>query len=111
MHNFVIEQGATFRKRLYLKTDGVVVPLTDCTARMQIRPNINSSDVLLALTDGDGTTVDEAGGFIDLYISDDDTAALTFRRGVYDLEIENSSTGDVMRLLQGGVAVSPNVTR
>jgi hypothetical protein len=112
LYNIVIEQGGTFRRTIFLKTNGVAMSLANYTARMQIRPSVTSSVLLHELTEANnGITIDDALGRIDLFISDDDTAAMIFRRGVYDLEIESESTGDVLRVLQGGVQVSPNVTR
>lgn len=108
-----IYQGATFRKRLAWKAGKPAVPvdLTGCTARMQVRSEIESPVVLLALTTEDGgIALGGAAGTVDLYVSDEDTAAITWTAGVYDLEIVHPS-GEVTRLIQGSVSVSPEVTR
>lgn len=108
-----IYQGATFRKRLTWKagTPAVAVDLTGCTARMQVREEIDSEDALVSLTTANGgIALGGAAGTIDLYISDEDTADMTWEGGVWDLEIEHPS-GEVTRLAEGSISVSPEVTR
>ncbi len=108
-----IYQGATFRKRLTWKagTPAVAVDLTGCTARMQVRAEVESETVLLSLTtENDGITLGGSAGTIDLYVADEDTAAIDWDSGVFDLEIEHPS-GEVTRLAEGSVSVSPEVTR
>lgn len=107
-----IYQGATFRKRL-IWTDAANVPidLTGCTARMQVRSEVESPTVLLSLTTlNGGITITPLTGTIDLFIRDVDTAAIKWESGVWDLEIVHPNT-DVTRLMQGSVSVSPEVTR
>lgn len=101
-----IEQGATWKPVLTLRdTD-----LTGYTARMQIRPDIDSDTVLLELTTSNGITIDGPAGQITLHLTDVETTALDWREGVYDLELIAPS-GDVQRLLKGPVEVDPEVTR
>lgn len=110
---FTIYQGATFRKRLAWKAGkpSVAVDLTGCTARMQVRAEVESAAVLLSLTTTNGGIVlGGATGTVDLYVSDEDTAAITWGGGVWDLEIEHPA-GEVTRLAQGSISVSPEVTR
>lgn len=112
VYTVVIEQGATFRLRLSLTNNGVVVPLSGHTARMHIRQKIAASDVLYELTTTNGgLVINGLAGTVDLYISDEDTATFQFRNAVYDLELEDTGTGEVVRVLQGAVQVSPEVTR
>lgn len=107
-----IYQGATFRKRLVWKApDGTPIDLTGCTARMQVRSEVESAVVLLNLTtENGGITLGGATGTIDLLSADDETAAITWDGGVWDLEIAHPG-GDVTRLAQGSISVSPEVTR
>ena len=107
---FTIYQGATFRKRLTWKagTPAAPVDLTGCTARMQVRSEVESETPLLSLTtENDRITLGGAAGTVDLYVSDEDTAEITWDGGVYDLEIEHPS-GEVTRLAEGSVSVSPH---
>ena len=108
-----IYQGATFRKRLTWSagTPAVPVDLTGCTARMQVRPEVESSTVLLELTTANGgITLGGVAGTIELFVSDDASTLFTWTAGVWDLEIEFPG-GDVRRLAQGSISVSPEVTR
>jgi hypothetical protein len=119
VYTVTIEQGATFRLRLTLRLPATVVgepgelyDLTDHIARMQIRHRTASPEILYALTtENGGITLGGAAGTIDLYISDEDTASFAFRSAVYDLEIETVPDGDVTRIIQGPVNLSPEVTR
>jgi hypothetical protein len=113
--DLTIEQGATFRHTLFVKQgEGANAPaadLTSYTARMQIRTEVNSTTVLIALTTENGRiTITPLTGRLDLLISATDTAALAFESGVHDLEIV-SSGGEVTRLVQGKVKLSREVTR
>jgi hypothetical protein len=101
-----IEQGATWQTALTLRdTD-----LTGYTARMQIRATIDSDTVLVELTTGDGITIDGPAGQIALLLTNEQTAALDWTDGVYDLELTDPD-GNVTRLLKGPVEVDPEVTR
>lgn len=86
------------------------INLTGYSVRMQVRESIGSPTPLVSLSIGDGITVDGPDGEILLEISDDDTAAWTWRYGLYDLEIESPS-GATTRLLKGEFEVSAEVTR
>lgn len=112
-----IIQGATFTQSLTWKTKpdenttATPVDLTGCTARMQVRAKVNASEVLLTLTtENGGIALGGTAGTIELLIDADDTAALTWAAGVYDLEIVYPG-GQVRRLMYGSVSVSPEVTR
>ena len=111
--NIVIVQGATLDLLVTWKTGANETPvdLTGCTARMQIREKTNSPTVLVNLTtENGGIVLGGVLGTVRRVMSAEDTASLTFKSGVYDLEIEFSE-GTVRRLLSGSVSVSPEVTR
>lgn len=112
---FTIYQGATFRKRLRwsVKAAGVPIDLTGCKARMQVRAEVESTEVLLELTtENGGITLGGAAGTIDLYIGAIDTAVIAWESGVFDLEIQYAAGPDeVGRLIYGTVTVSREVTR
>lgn len=107
-----IYQGATFKRRLrWMDATRQPIDLTGCTARMQVREEIESPTVLLGLTTENARiALGSAAGTIDLTIAATDTAALTWAAGVWDLEIVHPG-GAVTRLAQGSVVVSPEVTR
>ncbi len=113
-YNIIIEQGATFRLRLTLKLPGDPEPmdLSGHIARMQIRAKVASEEILYSLTtENGGITLGGLAGTVDLFISDEDTAAMRFKSGVYDLELEAVPNGDVIRVIEGRVQLSPEVTR
>ena len=80
--------------------------LADLTVRMQIRASTASDTVLITPT----IALDDALKTITITISAEDTAAIDWRRGVYDLEVEDAD-GNVVQLLEGRVEVKPEVTR
>jgi hypothetical protein len=119
-----LEQGATFRLSFVYGTRGpddvdgnptMGTPhdLTGCTARMQIRQKFGSpvvidlEDVLSASLPG--IVLGGVTGEISIHISDEQTEALTIKRGKYDLKIIFPS-GDEKRVLQGDVTVSKAAT-
>lgn len=110
-YDFTIEQGATLEKTFVWKDgDGVVVNLSAYTARMQVRQSPSATDVLQSLTTTDSTIVlGGALGTITLSLSATATAAITWRRGKYDLELV-SGDGTVTRLLEGVITVSKEIT-
>ena len=110
--DFYIEQGATFVITLTWKDEeGSLVDLTGCTARMQVRKIVASETVLLELTTGNGRiSIDVVKGEITLTVSATDTASLTWKTAVYDLEIVHPDS-TITRLLQGNVIISREVTR
>lgn len=112
-HRLEIVQGATLRESLTWKVGkpAVAVDLTGCTARLQVRQKIASPTVLLELTtENAGIQLGGTDGRITLSLSAAQTAAITWRTGVYDLEIVFGN-GDVRRLLSGSAVVLPEITR
>lgn len=87
------------------------VNLTSFTARMQIRPTLEDTTVLVSLTtENGGITLGGVTGTIALLLTAAATAVLNFSNAVYDLEIIDA-TGVVTRLLSGNVILSKEVTR
>lgn len=107
-----LEQGVTLRKPFTWRAAGVLVDLTGYKARMQIRPEVGSSAVLAGLTTENGGILidDPASGTFVLYLDDVAMAALEFDEAVYDVELI-APNGDVIRVMQGVVTLSPEVTR
>lgn len=111
--NLEIEQGATFRQKFTYSagTPPAPVNLTDCKGRMQIRAKVQDAQVLAELTtENGGVEIVPIDGEITLNIDATTSAALGFRTGVYDFELEYSN-GVVERLFEGKVTLSPEVTR
>jgi hypothetical protein len=121
-YSFVIEEGATFNLQInWTDSMGNPIDLTGYHARMQIRPSVESNDIILSLSssmavDGTGISLNGAdgetsitSGSIGIYIAASASEGLNFREAYYDLELVNSET--VVRLLEGKVQLSKNVTR
>ena len=78
---------------------------------MQVRSSVDSPAVLLELTTENGRIrLGGPSGAIELHLSAQETAAIEWESGVYDLEIEFAG-GQVRRLFAGRVKVSKEVTR
>lgn len=110
-YNFTIDQGAHF-ERVVSITNSSDEPfdLTDYTARMQIRTEIDSADVVISLTtENGGITLGGEEGTITLVILAEDTADIT-SDGVYDIEIIDDQDR-VFRVLKGKIRLEPEVTR
>jgi hypothetical protein len=102
-HDFYIWKGATFRARVELFTDETETTprdLTNHTADLVIRKKAED-DALLTLTTANGRIVlGGAAGTIDLILPADETAAITWKSGVYDLLIA-APGGDTDAILYG----------
>lgn len=85
------------------------VDLTGAVARMQIRAEPQGTVLIELTTANDGLTI-TGPGTIERQISAADTAAITWTKAVYDLEVEYAD-GTVHRYFEGPVTVSPEVTR
>ena len=111
--NLCIGQGETFKKQLVWKTGTPPLPvnLVGWKARMQVRESYDSDEILIELSTEPisgvahpiGTiALDEPNGMIELSISADTTALLSFESAIYDLEMVSPS---------GNVTLSREVTR
>lgn len=121
-YDLYIEQGATFRfTMIYGRRDGtvdadgnpVVIPydITGCAARMQIRQRRGAVVAAAATTTNGGIVFDNpTTGKMVITFTDELTQSLTFKRAQYDLELAFPS-GDVLRILEGKITVSPNITQ
>lgn len=111
-YDFEIEQGATLLKPIVWKdSTGAPVNLSGYTARMQVRQSVASTDVLLEMSTTNGKiSIAPSTGTITLIFSATTTAAITWKRGKYDLEL-TSSDGTVTRLIEGQISVSQEITR
>jgi hypothetical protein len=110
-YDFTIEQGATFNLVMTWKIDGVAVNLTGYTARLQARVDYADTTTVLSMTTaGGGITLGGAAGTITLDQTATQTTALSVGSFVYDLELV-SSANFVIRLLQGELNISAEVTR
>jgi len=89
---------------------GTVKPAIDLTgysARMKVKDSYGGAE-LLSLTNGTGITLGTVDGLVTVSRSATETAAFSWTRGVYDLELVNGT--DVTRLVEGSVTVKPEAS-
>lgn len=87
-------------------------PLQYYSAAMQIRANVNSSTVILALSSsaGGGIVLDTANSSITLTITAQQTAQFDFTSAVYGMELTDTS-GVVTPFITGNIIVVKDVIR
>ena len=111
-YDIEIEQGASYNKQfVYRDSAGALVDLTGITARMQVRPNIKSTTVLIELTTANNRIViDGPAGSVTINLTATETAEFDWRKGVYDLELVTDAD-NADRFIYGTLTVIPEVTR
>ena len=116
-YNPTIYAGATWDVTLGPITQGTaVVDLTGYDARLMARESYPGTAVALSMGTASGITLGGTAGTVRLVQTATQTAALGSAAGyetaqyVYDLELQ-SAGGEVTRLLQGLLTVSPEATR
>lgn len=113
VYDIVVDQGAILHRSIALKSSAKnVVTLSGYTARMDIREKIASASTILELTTpSNGLSIDATAGAITILITPAQTTAMVAGSYVYDLELEETSTGIVTRILQGNLTVRAEVTK
>ena len=106
--NIVIDQGTDFSSAIDLvDADGVIFDLTGYTAAAQMRKNYTSS----AATTFTTAIPVPATGVINLTLSNTNTGALEPGRYLYDVEITQTGSGNITRVVEGVETVTPGMTR
>jgi hypothetical protein len=108
--NIRTRQGSTFTLPFTIDDDDVLWDLTGYTARMQIRPYVESPRILLSLTDTDGIALGGTAGSVSVTFSAAVLAGIVPGTHVYDLELVPPS-GVVYPILEGKFIVKPEVTQ
>jgi hypothetical protein len=110
-YDITIEQGSGFSLPLtYEAPEGSFVDFTGSTARLHVRSKYGATETLIELNTENGGIELTEDGEITLSVSAEDTAALTFSRGVYDLEIVPPA-GEPYKIIKGNVFLKREVTR
>ena len=105
-----IDQGSTFRYEIILtEKDGTPSNLTSYTVKSEIRKNYKSLTVSGEFTT-EFTEANPLLGKIILSLTDEETIEIKAGRYLFDVIITNSS-GFTTRIMEGGVEVTPRVTR
>lgn len=108
-----IPQGGKFIFSVQAKSGSPPLPmdLSGFSGRMQIRPTIESTTILVDATTANGMiSINGPVGIATVIIGGDVTAAYTWTTGHYDLEVFNSAS-NVFRIAQGFASLSKEVTR
>ena len=113
-YDFIVEEGSTFDEYVIWKDkDGNAHDVTGYTAKMEIRQNKADTSAIDEVTVSVGTT----DGRFDLDMTSTETRALSFNgRAFYDLEVSPGgedchTAADVIRILEGVITLSREVTR
>lgn len=115
-HSLTINQGETWHfKATWKDKNGALIDLTGYTIRSQVRPSVASSTIIFQMnsaTPAPGVSFGplDATGIIEITLTANFTAALTFDYAVYDMEAV-SPAGQVTRLVEGMISLSKEVTR
>jgi hypothetical protein len=112
-YDIIVDQGATLLRSIAVKNSAKKpITITGYTARMQVREKTSSMSVVLTLTtENGGIEINGTAGSILIIASPSQTEALEIGKYTYDLEVEETSTGIVTKVIQGNLVVRPEVTR
>jgi hypothetical protein len=129
-YSFTLEQGSTLDFNIeYSGSDGAPVDLSGYEARMHIREQKDSSNVICTLSsslDIDGTGLNmtppsgsfqgevfpKSSGSIKIFISAASSSNFSFTKAYYDLEIYSGSNYPIVtRILEGRIKLNKEVTR
>ena len=107
--NLIIDQGANFSSDVTVKdANGNAFDLTGYTPEAKMAKGYASTRTRPSMTSDIAT--DATSGVVALSMTATQTAALDAERYVYDVEITQTSTGTVTRVIEGLITVRPNVT-
>ena len=105
--NLTADQGSTFRATVNITdAEGNGLDISLYTYRGQVRKTYTSSTAV----DFTVTAADAPAGEIELLLSDTQTGGMKAGRYLYDVEII-SDGGEVTRVIEGQLEVTPRVTR
>jgi hypothetical protein len=103
--NLVIDQGTTFTTTFDVSdSSNTAIDFSTYTARSQLRKAYESSisyPFSVALS---------SNGYITLSMTANTTNVISAGRYVYDVEVQ-ATNGDVLRIVEGIVTITPQVTR
>lgn len=112
IYHYLCDAGATFNRTFtYFDPNGNPYNLTGYTARMQVRPSVQSAIVIVELnTSGGSIILGGVAGTIQLLLSAGATGALPEGTYKYDLELTRPDT-TIDRPIMGSFTVRGNTTR
>lgn len=113
VYDIIVDQGATLLRSVGLKSSAKQpVTLSGYTGIMHIREKTTSTSALLTLsTSNGGLEINPTAGTVLIIASPSQTAALEPGNYVHDLELTETSTGTVTKIIQGNLTVRAEVTK
>tara|TARA_R110000851_G_scaffold143173_1_gene282061 strand:- start:4813 stop:5163 length:351 start_codon:yes stop_codon:yes gene_type:complete len=110
-YDFKVDVGSTTTIPLrFTDSSGTALDMSGYTFEMQCRQTPSSETVLFEVSSSDGIDMSAAAtGWVTITISKTKTSAVAVRTGVYDLE--RTLGAETVRVIQGNVSFSPEVTR
>lgn len=106
--NLSIDQGSDFTSTVYVETTaGTPANLSGYTTRAQARKTYGSNTAYSFTA----TITDPSTGQITISMTSATTSSMKYGRYVYDVEVINQSSGEVTRVIEGQVEITPRVTR
>lgn len=111
--NLVIPQGTTWSARWPIYGgDLKLADLTGWSVRSQVRSKSDLSIILHEWSTALGNASASPLGYVEITVSPTESTAWTwiYDRPVYDIEVTDPD-GNVMRLTQGKITVSPEITK
>lgn len=113
VYDIIVDQGATLLRSIALKSSAKQpVTLSGYTGVMHVREKINSSNQVLTLsTSNGGIEINPTAGTVLIIASPTQTATLEPGNYVHDLELTETSTGTVTKIIQGNLTVRAEVTK
>ena len=107
--NLIIDQGANFSSDVTVKdANGNAFDLTGYTASAKMAKGFSSTRTRTSITCTISTPA--TSGVVTLALTADQTSNLDDGRYVYDLEILQTSSSTVTRVIEGIISVRPQVT-
>ena len=107
--NLTIDQGATFSSDVTVKdANNNAFDLTGYSASAKMAKGFSSTRTRTSITCTISTPA--SSGVVTLSLTADQTSALDEGRYVYDLEILQTSSSTVTRVIEGIITVRPQVT-
>ena len=108
--NLIVDQGASFSSDITVKdANGNAFNLTGYTAEAKLAKGYSSTRTRTTMTSS--ISSDPTSGIVSLSLTPAQTTALDApERYVYDVEITQTASGNVTRVIEGIITVRPNVT-
>jgi hypothetical protein len=110
-YDYVVDQGETWTRNVVFSHAGTVINNTGGTASMTVRPGVEQSGTLVALSSpSSGITLGGSNGTIALALSAAQTEDFPPKLYHYDLELQTSA-GTIYKILKGTFLVRGETTR